>query len=288
MPMARRQCNRQPMANGRAAVSSQRRPMSSWWFTGALIVGLNLAAGILIWSVWEDRSISDLGPAAMLGLVAGVVLLVVGAVRAVLDSRAARRGARRVARHVSLFRLGHRPAPVVHRAAPLPAAARRAVVFEPATFTPAPATASAPTVERPVPGQPAGPAPAVVEGGVDPVSAPRPVRPAPVEQVETSRSLEAPAPPPPPPAPPPPLAPRRAEPAPVEVPSLTGLHSLGATMRARMFDHGLTSIEILAEVGDDEIEDLASDLGTFPGRLSEWVAEARAMLAAADPYMRSA
>ena len=69
---------------------------------------------------------------------------------------------------------------------------------------------------------------------------------------------------------------------------LAGLHGLGATMQARMFDHGLVTQDDVAAVGDDELEDLAADLGTFPGRLAGWVAEARANLAATDPYMRSA
>ncbi|HEY5873840.1 MAG TPA: hypothetical protein VIT64_01010 [Ilumatobacteraceae bacterium] len=62
--------------HGRAAVARQRRTNSGWWCTGALLIGVNLAAGVLIRTVAQGRRPDDLQPNE-LGVMAasGVVFL---------------------------------------------------------------------------------------------------------------------------------------------------------------------------------------------------------------------
>ena len=69
---------------------------------------------------------------------------------------------------------------------------------------------------------------------------------------------------------------------------LQALRGLSATMARRMTDAGYLTQRELAGVRDEDIEDLAEELGTFPYRLEAWVAEARANTAPHSPFMRSA
>jgi predicted flap endonuclease-1-like 5' DNA nuclease len=46
--------------HGRAAVARPRRTNSGWWCTGALLIGVNLAAGVLIRTVAQGRRPDDL------------------------------------------------------------------------------------------------------------------------------------------------------------------------------------------------------------------------------------
>ena len=69
----------------------------------------------------------------------------------------------------------------------------------------------------------------------------------------------------------------------------------GVVMNGAAAEHVREGIPVLASYCDAlgvrafaDGKDLAADLGTFPGRLAGWIAEARANLVAADPYMRSA
>lgn len=67
----------------------------------------------------------------------------------------------------------------------------------------------------------------------------------------------------------------RLEGAQPTVDSLQGIGGIGATMAARLRDGGVGSIEALAALGDEQIEPLASRLGTFPSRLAAWRDAAR-------------
>ena len=64
--------------HGRAAVARQRRTNSGWWCTGALLIGVNLAAGVLIRTVAQGRRPDDLQPNE-LGVMAASGLVFLGA-----------------------------------------------------------------------------------------------------------------------------------------------------------------------------------------------------------------
>ncbi|MGD9705428.1 MAG: hypothetical protein AB7Q42_04280 [Acidimicrobiia bacterium] len=66
------------------------------------------------------------------------------------------------------------------------------------------------------------------------------------------------------------------------------LSGLSATMERRMTSAGYLTQAELASVADDEIEDVADALGTFPYRLAAWISEARANIASDNGFMRSA
>jgi hypothetical protein len=199
--------------HGRAAVARQRRTNSGWWCTGALLLGVNLAAGVLIRTVAQGRRPDDLQPNELRVIAAsGVVFL--GAVAWWWGEN------RRLRRRSQLGVVAHVESP------PAPAAPARAL------------------------GHPAK----------------RPV------ELVVQRPVERPV------------------PATVERPSaqLQALRGVSATMERRMTDAGYPTQRELAGVPDENIEDLAEELNTFPYRLEAWVAEARANTAPDSPFMRSA
>ena len=57
--------------HGRAAVARPRRTNSGWWCTGALLIGVNLAAGVLIRTVAQGRRPDDLQPNELVVMAAG-------------------------------------------------------------------------------------------------------------------------------------------------------------------------------------------------------------------------
>jgi len=59
---------------GRAAVARRRRRNSGWWCTGALLIGVNLAAGVLTRTVAQGRRPDDLQPNELLVIAAGGLL----------------------------------------------------------------------------------------------------------------------------------------------------------------------------------------------------------------------
>ncbi len=64
---------------------------------------------------------------------------------------------------------------------------------------------------------------------------------------------------------------------------LCGIAGLGATVAARLASAGIASVGALASVPDDEVDDLAAIIGTFPARVRGWVDRARDPAFAAPP-----
>ncbi len=59
--------------------------------------------------------------------------------------------------------------------------------------------------------------------------------------------------------------------------SVTEVAGVGATVADRLAQAGYNSAQALARVADDEVDDLAHEIGTFPGRVQQWVEHARAL-----------
>ena len=224
--------------HGRAAVARPRRTKSGWWCTGALLIGVNLAAGVLIRAVAQGRRPDDLQPSELVVMAAGGLLFLGSAAWWWAESRRFRRRARHGGvGDVEAPRLpaaAARPAELVaKRPAERPAAQCQAVgPSPPLTATPRATTWDAPA--------------AAVE--LHPMSAARSRPSAPLQE----------------------------------------LRGVSATMARRMTDAGYLTQRELAGVRDEDIEDLAEELGTFPYRLEAWVAEARANTAPDSPFVRSA
>ena len=61
----------------------------------------------------------------------------------------------------------------------------------------------------------------------------------------------------------------------VEFIPLHEISGLGATVAERLALAGYDSAQALARVADGEVDDLAHEIGTFPGRMQQWVEHAR-------------
>lgn len=78
------------VVNGRAAVPRASRTSSEIGFTGVLLVGMNVVAGVVIWALWQGQRIDELGtvPRVLAGI--GVGLFVVGLIGMVVQAVRAR------------------------------------------------------------------------------------------------------------------------------------------------------------------------------------------------------
>ena len=118
--------------HGRAAVARPRRTNSGWWCTGALLIGVNLAAGVLIRTVAQGRRPDDLQPNELVVIAAGGLIFLGSAAWWWGESR-------RLQRRVHFVAEAHVESP------PLPAAPARPVELvatAPVTTWAAPAAAA--------------------------------------------------------------------------------------------------------------------------------------------------
>ena len=56
---------------------------------------------------------------------------------------------------------------------------------------------------------------------------------------------------------------------------LNEISGLGATVAERLALAGYDNAQALARIADGEVDDLAHEIGTFPGRMHQWVEQAR-------------
>ena len=87
--------------NGRAAVPRASRTRIDIGFTGVLLVGMNVVAGVIIWALWRGLRMSDLGGVARVLIGFGAALFVVGLVGMIVQSARARWHRRRAAHVVA-------------------------------------------------------------------------------------------------------------------------------------------------------------------------------------------